>query len=294
MGAQSSTDRVIGGIARRQHGVVTRRQLLEAGVTRREIARRLEKGALLTQHPGVYRVGHEAHSTEARYMAAVMAAGAKARLSDSAAAYFLSLTRGSAPAPEVTTPTLRRIKGVITHRRSLDPRDITTHRGIRVTTPDRTLTDLAAHLSPDDLARACHEAGVKYGTTPRHIKAVLARRPRCPGAAKLRAVVGGEHQVTLSELERRFRQLLIDADLPLPAMNRRKGSHRIDCRWETPPLTVELDSYRFHNSRHSWEQGYRREREARARGDDFRRFTWDDVTERAVATLAELQSALRQ
>ena len=126
------------------------------------------------------------------------------------------------------------------------------------------------------------------------MKEVLARRPRCPGAAKLRAVVNGEQRVALSRLEKRFQQLLTDAGLPLPAMNRKKGSHRIDCRWETPPLTVELDSYRFHNSRHSWEQSYRREREARARGDDFRRFTWDDVTGRAEATAAELETALRQ
>ena len=227
-------------------------------------------------------------------MAAVMAGGAKARLSDSAAAYFLSLTRGSAPAPEITTPTLRRIKGVITHRRNLDPKDVTTHRGVPITTPARTLTDIAAQLNGDDLALACHEAGVKYGTTPRQVKEVLTRRPRCPGAASLRAIMSGEQQVALSRLEKRFQQLLTDAGLPLPTMNRKKGSHRIDCRWETPPLTVELDSYRFHNSRHSWEQSYRREREARARGDDFRRFTWDDVTQRADATVAELRTALRQ
>jgi hypothetical protein len=126
------------------------------------------------------------------------------------------------------------------------------------------------------------------------VNAVLARRPRCPGAAKLRAVTSGEQPVTLSKLEKRFRQLLIDADLPLPTMNKQRGSHRIDCRWETLPLTVELDSYRYHNSRYAWEQDRRREREARARGDDFRRFTWDDVTERPAATLAELRAALRQ
>jgi len=98
----------------------------------------------------------------------------------------------------------------------------------------------------------------------------------------------------MSRLEQRFRRLLIDAGLPLPAMNRDAGGRRVDCRWETPPLTVELDSYRFHNSRHAWEHDRRREREARARGDDFRRYTWSDVFERRQATVAELRAALRQ
>lgn len=271
-----------------------RRELLAAGVTAQQIKRRLQRGVLLVEHRGVYRVGHRAPSTEARYMAAVKACGDRAVVSGHAAAHLHSLTKGRPPCPEVTAPTERRVSGVITHRRALEPGDVTTHRGIPITTVPRTLTDLAAHLSADDLARACHEAGVKYGTTPRQVSAVLARTPRCPGAAKLRAVISGEQAVTLSTLEKRFRHLLIDAGLPLPVMNRKKGSHRIDCRWETPPLTVELDSYRFHNSRHSWEQGYRREREARARGDDFRRFTWDDVTDRATATVAELRAALRQ
>ena len=285
---------MIARLASRNHGVVTRQELRAAGVTLAAIRHRLGSGALLTQHPGVYRVGHEAPSIEARYVAAVRAAGPDAALSARAAAHLHSLTRGRAPAPEVTVPTTRRIKGVITHRRTLAPEDITTHRGIRITTPARTLTDLAAALTDDGLARACHEAGVKYGTTPRHVHEVLARRPRCPGAPKLRAVTSGEQPVTLSRLETRFSRLLTDNHLPHPTMNRRKGSHRIDCRWETQPLTVELDSYRYHNSRYAWEQDRRREREARARGDDFRRFTWDDVTERAEATVAELRAALRQ
>jgi hypothetical protein len=53
-------------------------------------------------------------------------------------------------------------------------------------------------------------------------------------------------------------------------------------------LTVELDSYRYHSTRHAWE----REREAYARGDQFRRFTYGDVTEHAEGVLAELRPLL--
>ena len=124
------------------------------------------------------------------------------------------------------------------------------------------------------------------------VEAVLARRPNSPGAAKLRAVLRGDVHVTLSRLERRFLKLLREAGLVLPQTNRPAGGRRVDCRWPEQRLTVELDSYRFHNSRHAWEQDRRREREARARGDEFRRYTWGDVFEQPGPMLAELRDLL--
>jgi very-short-patch-repair endonuclease len=142
------------------------------------------------------------------------------------------------------------------------------------------------------LARACHEAGVLHGTTPAEVAAELEQRPNIAGARRLRRVIEGDVHVTLSALERRFLQLL-DADgLRLPVTNRPAGGRRVDCRWPEHRLTVELDSYRFHNSRHSWEQDRRREREARARGDEFRRYTYADVFEDARLMLADLRSLL--
>jgi hypothetical protein len=193
----------------------------------------------------------------------------------------------------VTTPLKRRANGVVVRRAQLDARDVTTYRAIPITTVPRTLTDLAADLPLDALARACHEAGVRFNTTPAQVAAVLKRRPRCRGAAKLRAVLSGDARVTLSALERRFLELLREHELPLPRTNRPAGGHHIDCRWPDKRLTVELDSYRFHNSRHAWEQDRRREREARARGDEFRRYTWGDVFERPGLTLAEVRPLLR-
>jgi very-short-patch-repair endonuclease len=67
----------------------------------------------------------------------------------------------------------------------------------------------------------------------------------------------------------------------------------VDCRWPEVRLTVELDGYRYHNSRHAWERDRQREREARARGDEFRRYTWADVYEEPAATVAELRRLLR-
>jgi hypothetical protein len=80
--------------------------------------------------------------------------------------------------------------------------------------------------------------------------------------------------------------------LPLPVTNRPAGGRRVDCRWPDRRLTVELDSYTYHRSRHAWEQDRRREREAYARGDEFRRYTYGGVFERPARMLAELRSLL--
>jgi very-short-patch-repair endonuclease len=111
---------------------------------------------------------------------------------------------------------------------------------------------------------------------------------RTPGARVLLQVLGSEPAVSLSALERRFREPLCEHGLPLPVMNRDVDGRRIDCRWPERRLTVELDGYRFHRSRHAWEQDRRREREAYARGDEFRRYTFGDVVEDPAGTLAEL------
>ena len=75
-------------------------------------------------------------------------------------------------------------------------------------------------------------------------------------------------------------------------MNRPAGTKRVDARWPAFHLTVELDSYTFHRSRHAWERDRRREREAHARGDEFRRYTWNDVSEDPSLMLAELRRLL--
>ena len=75
-------------------------------------------------------------------------------------------------------------------------------------------------------------------------------------------------------------------------MNRPAGAHYVDCRWPGRKLTVELDSYRYHGTRHAWEQDRKRERQARRRGDDFRRFTWGDVFEEPAALIDELRPVL--
>jgi very-short-patch-repair endonuclease len=266
---------------------------LAAGVSKEEIRRRIQKGTLLRVHRGVYRVGHRAPSVEARYLAAVLACGEGAVLSGRAAGWLWRLVKGTAPPPEVTTPTNRRVTGVRTRRARRAETEATTRSGIPITTVPRTLVDLSSLLQLEDLARACHEAGVLHRTTPRQVEHVLTKRPNTPGAKQLRRVMHGDVHVTQSALERKALERFDEAGFPRPVTNKPAGTKRVDCRWPQHNLTVELDSYRFHNSRHAWELDRRREREAHARGDDFRRYTHDDVFLDPEPMLAELRDLLR-
>src|SRR3989442_3882336 len=105
MGVKAGTvEREIARIASRQHGIVSRAELLRAAISRKEIAGRIRVGLLIRVYRGVYRVGHQAPSLEARYMAAVKAAGDRAVLSGRAARHVLGLVQGAPPPPPGTAP----------------------------------------------------------------------------------------------------------------------------------------------------------------------------------------------
>jgi hypothetical protein len=226
-------------------------------------------------------------------MASVLACGPGSLLSGLAGAYLYRLVRGAPPRPEVTSPTERRIEGIVTRRnRRSAPRRATTFRGIPVETVPDVLIDIASELTAADLARACHEAGVLFRITPGHVARALRSRPSAPGSATLTRILRGEVRVTLSKLERAFLALLVADGLPLPLTNRVAGGRRVDCRWPDQRLTVELNGYLYHGSRHAWEQDHVRAREAYARGDEFRSYTYADVFEDPTRMLAELRGLL--
>jgi very-short-patch-repair endonuclease len=287
-----SADEMVARIASGQHGVVTAQQLLAAGLSRNGVNRRVQKGRLHRIFRGVYGVGHPVATLEARYMAAVLANGDGAALSGHAAIRLYGLARGSLPRPEVTAPRHCRIPGVTSHRSFLDPRDLSEHRGIPITTIPRTLVDVAGDLPLIGLSEICHRAEIRYRVKGDAVLAALGRRPNSAGASKLRKIYEGDFRTTLSHLERAFLSLLKRHGVPLPQTNRKVDGRWVDCRWPERRLTVELDGFTYHHSRHAWEQDRRREREARARGEEFRRYTYNDVVESPELLLRELRALL--
>jgi len=165
-------------------------------------------------------------------------------------------------------------------------------RGIPILTVPWTLVDVAGQLGEEALARAAHEAHVKYRVGAAQILRVLEVRPNAPGARKIRRVIQGDIKVSLSYLERVFLTLLRSEGLPLPETNIRVDGRYVDCRWPEFKLTVELDSFSAHATRYAWERDRIREREAYARGDQFRHYTYGDVVEYPAGMLRELRSLL--
>jgi len=142
-----TAEQILASIGGDEHGVVTRIELIAAGMTPRQIHHRVQRGDLIPRFRGVYRVGHAAPSLDAHYLAAVRACGEQAVLFRRPAAYLFGLIKGPAPQPEVLTVTERRIAGVVTHRtRLLDRRDIATLRGIR-SRPSRASSSISPRLS---------------------------------------------------------------------------------------------------------------------------------------------------
>jgi predicted transcriptional regulator of viral defense system len=149
-------------LAARQHGVVSRVQLLDAGVTDHAIERRLRSGSLHRVLRGVYVVGYGSTAPLTRAMAAVLACGPGTVLSHRSAGALWELGLGWSGAVEVTAPAEHRCDGVIAHRsRTLARENVTVRDGIPVTTVARTLIDLADVLADRALARAVNEAQIR-------------------------------------------------------------------------------------------------------------------------------------
>jgi hypothetical protein len=291
MGARGDIRR----IAERQHGNVTRAQLEAVGLTRNEIDERREQGWLIRRHTGVYAVGHVPQSRESRWLAAVLALGDGAVLSHVAAGAHWRMLQGTAVI-EVIVPTTaghRRRDGIVVHRKQLPPAHVTVHRGIPVTTPIRTLLDLASVLSLGALARAFEQAQVNLHVPPAPLAAEVIARPRQRGNAKLRRILVGavDPADVRSVLELRFLRLCAAYGIPRPEVNVRIGAWTPDFLWPDAGVVVETDGYEFHRTAAARRRDTIKDEFLRGVGLSVIRLTWADVTERSSATAAKVLAA---
>jgi hypothetical protein len=297
---RSRRDRDLAELARRQHGVVSRAQLLDAGVGRAAIGRRIESGHLHRLHRGVYALGHTRLTDEGHWMAAVLAAGPGAALSHRTAGahWDLITARG---AIEVTAPRkLHNRQGRKLHHRRLSPDELTTKDGIPVTTVARTLFDLASVLPQHRLERAMNEAEFRRYGDALSLPSLIAQHPGARGTRALREVLAqrdlGEIR-TRKELELRFLALLERAQLPRPEINAPlKVSDRwieADCLWRAQRLIAELDGRAAHATVRAFESDRLRDRRLQAAGWNVVRITWRQLHDDPRAVAADLRAPLR-
>lgn len=297
MHAEATGDLAISRLAARQHGVVSRAQLTAAGLGRGSIAHRLTEGRLHRIHRGVYLVGHAAPAPLAREIAAVLACGEGAVLSHRAAGALWGLIAAAIGDVDVTVPGRNpgRRPGIRVHRpRRLDRRDVRRRYEIPVTTPARTLLDLAAVLSGREIERAVNEAQIRRLTHREELVAVVGRSSGRNGAVTLRAVLaeGARPAPTRSEAEDRLLALLRAAELPPTDVNARVGRHEVDLLWRRHRLIVEVDGYAYHAGRAAFERDRLRDAELQAAGYRVMRVTWRQLVYEPEALIARVAQAL--
>ncbi len=282
----------IARLAARQHGVVTRGQLLDAGLGRRAIEHRAAAGRLYRLHRGVYGVGYVPASPNARAIAAVFACGPGAVVSHRSAALLWELVESAPGAVDVTAPAARRRRGVATHRsRAMTGQDVTRQRGIPVTSPARTLVDLADVLDDRRLARAVNEAQLRRLVRPGEIAVALDRASGRRAITRLRAFTERADAPTRSVLEDAFLAFVDRHDLPRPSVNRTVAGLEVDMLWSEQRLIVELDGHASHDRPATFEADRERDAELVAAGFRVLRVTWRRLREypdREAARLAML------
>ena len=283
-------------IAVRQHGIVTRRQLLAEGVSRDVLDHRVRTRRLRPVHRGVYRVG-PVDPPLAREMAACLACGPDAWLSHRSAGVLWELLKRS-PRPALVDITLRgserRRPGIRAHRTAtLRDDEVTRRREIPVTTPARTLFDLASLLRPMALEKAVAEGVARRLVREEELIEMIERRPGRRGVEGLRAVLGGTGPVfTRSRAEDLFLTLVRRAQVDPPEVNVMIGGHEVDFFWPREQLVVEIDGVPFHTSSRSFERDRRRDADLAARGIRVVRLTWQQLTRGPEAVLVRLGGAL--
>lgn len=258
------------------------------------ITHRLRIGRLHRLHRGVYAVGYVPPSPHSRSLAAVLACGPGAVLSHESAAGLWGFGRARHDQVHVTARRAHHLHGVRVHRsRTLAAADRTVHYGIPVTSPARTLLDLAGVLSDTALARAVNEARLARLVRPDTLRALVERSP---GRAtnRLTALVERPGGPTRSEFEDAFLRFLERHGLPRPQVNGTVAGHEVDVHWPDQKLAAELDSRAFHDTRHAFEADRDRDADLLVAGYRVIRITWDRLQRRDAREAERLRKLLER
>lgn len=288
-------------LARRQHGVVTRRQLAELGLTKHGIDHRVARGRLHPVRRGIYAVGRPELTEEGRWMAAVLVAGGPgvAALSCSSAAALFRIGVEHAAGIEVTRLSVdpMRLKGITVHRRpGLKPGWFVHHDGIPVTSPVRTLLDLAARHDQRTVERFVNEADRLRLVRTDDLRNALDIHAGERGVARLRAILDRRtFRYTRSELERAFLPLVRAAALPMPRTSVYVNGHEVDFYFPALDFVVETDGLTYHRTPAQQANDVARDQDHSAAGTHSLRFTHAQIRyepKRVTRTLRATASRL--
>jgi very-short-patch-repair endonuclease len=268
-------------LAARQHGVISRKQLLELGFSKHAIQHRVTTGRLFPIHRAVFSVGRPELDLHGRCMAAVLACGPRALVSHETAAELWGIRPARDGPIEISVPLTvqRSLTGVRLHRRrSLGDQDRAVKSRIPLTSPVRTLVDLAARLPAAAVEAAVNEADNKDRLDPEGLRRALEQMSSQSGVPALRRLLDRRtFRLTDSELERRFLRLVERTGLPVPQTGVSVNGFRVDFFWPELGLVVETDGLRYHRTPAQQAKDRRRDQVHTAAGLTTLRFTHAQV-----------------
>jgi hypothetical protein len=285
--------------ARQNGGVVSQKEAIALGMSRSTLRRRVAEGVFIDLRPGVLAIPGAGEELRLELRAACSKLNAV--VSHEAAAHIHGLDRPRFVKPTVSVP-IRRSKdlvGVTVHQLTdLAPDHIVDLDGLPVTSPERTIIDLAAVVREGHLARILDNglaAALVDLDTLESLFASLGRRGK-PGTALLRKLLearGSEYVPPDGELERRLSLVLQRADLPEPVRQFRPSwlrpvNGRVDLAYPEHKLVIEGDSRRWHLLMEAFETDRLRDNAAQLAGWRILRFTWAEITnspERVASTV---------
>jgi hypothetical protein len=286
-------DDPVAALALRQHGLITRPQLLGLGLGTAAITYRFRHRELFRVHQGVYAVGRPPGTPVERAAAAVMACGKGAALSHGSALSLWGFVSDWRTPLHVTCADRRRRPGIVTHRASgLTGADTRIQLGIAVTSPARTFLDCAEDLGLRRLARLAATARRSGHLHLGQVADLLGRFPGHSGSRLLLEALEGLGQPTRSEFEDAFLAFCQRYELPTPQVNQRVAGREVDMLFAEQRVIVELDGWDFHRDRYAFEDDRERDANGLAAGFVTLRVTWGRLTTSAGLEARRLRAIL--
>jgi len=302
--SNESLDALLSRLAARQYGVFSRAQALELGLSPGQIDRRITTRRWEAILPCVYRAGGAPSTGRQAAMAACLWGGDGAVVSHRAAGVLWDLEGVSGSTVELWVPADRKLRTtkLTVHRTDELPRPDRTHLGcIPITTPARTLIDLAGVLDEESL-----EAAVENGFRQGRVSERLLRAPLDAlggsgraGTASLRQILDrrGEKAAALEHrLEVKVWRLLLRSGLPKPVRQQpvevAGRRYRLDFAWPSFRVAVEADGFATHGGRRAFHGDRRRMAGLVSEGWRIVPVTWHDATARPKEWLQEVGRTL--
>jgi len=291
---------------RRHHGIISRQQARDLGLTDRQIDRRTASRAWIPLHSGVYRLAAVPATWESRLLAAVLATGGLA--SHRCAAALWRLEPFVAPRIEVAMShgARRRPMGVLVHQsRQWGLRDETVKRGIPCTGLERTILDNAAVVSLRTLEREA-ESCIRRGSTswPKLLRCLcqhsIQGRNGCGRMRELFASRVANGRITLSDFGLLVAQLLEEHGVtPVPVREYPilddEGNHilKADLAWPEGKKALEMDGLAYHFGRAEVEKDRRNRNRAKSYGWNIQEILWSMYTDEPAELVEMARRFLR-